>query len=100
MVGRWAKNVVKYGPLRHVYSRCIATQEEANGFLEGYLPLYNRRFAVPPARVADLHRLRPASGDLDSDPVHQDHPVPPSPEHPWRARLLPERKPQVAAGPT
>lgn len=43
----------------------LATLEEANCFLEGYLPLYNRRFAVPPAQVADLHRPQPASGELD-----------------------------------
>ena len=34
----------------------VSTLEAANQFLEGYLPLYNRRFAVPPAQAADLHR--------------------------------------------
>jgi len=43
----------------------IATIEEANRFLEGYLPLYNRRFAVPPAQAADLHRPRPGGCALD-----------------------------------
>lgn len=43
----------------------IATLEEANRFLEGYLPIYNRRFAVPPAQAADLHRPRPAHRELD-----------------------------------
>jgi len=43
----------------------IATLEEANRFLEGYLPIYNRRFAVQPAHAADLHRPRPAGRDLD-----------------------------------
>ena len=42
-----------------------ATIEEANRFLEGYLPIYNRRFAVQPARAADLHRPRPAGRVLD-----------------------------------
>ncbi len=37
----------------------IATLEAANRFLEGYLPVYNRRFAVRPAQAADLHRPRP-----------------------------------------
>jgi|CXWL01.1.fsa_nt_gi hypothetical protein len=43
----------------------VATLEAANQFLEGYLPIYNQRFTVPPAQVADLHRPRPASRDLD-----------------------------------
>lgn len=36
--------------------RGIRTIEEANDFLEGYLPLYNRRFAVCPQGQEDLHR--------------------------------------------
>ncbi len=36
--------------------RGIRTIEEANDFLEGYLPLYNRRFAVCPQGKEDLHR--------------------------------------------
>jgi transposase len=43
----------------------VATLEAANQFLEGYLPIYNQRFTVPPAQVADLHRPRPASHALD-----------------------------------
>jgi transposase len=43
----------------------VSTLEEANRFLEGYLPIYNRRFAVPPAQAADLHRPRPAHRELD-----------------------------------
>ena len=43
----------------------VATLEAANQFLQGYLPIYNQRFTVPPAPVADLHRPRPASRDLD-----------------------------------
>lgn len=43
----------------------VATLDEANRFLEAYLPIYNRRFAVQPAQVADLHQPRPAGCDLD-----------------------------------
>ena len=43
----------------------IATIEDANRFLEGYLPIYNRRFSVQPAQATDLHRPRPAPRDLD-----------------------------------
>jgi transposase len=43
----------------------IATIEAANQFVEAWRPGYNRRFAVPPAQAADLHRPRPASRDLD-----------------------------------
>lgn len=43
----------------------VSTLEAANRFLEGYLPIHNRRFTVPPAQAADLHRPRPASRDLD-----------------------------------
>ncbi|MDF0652829.1 MAG: hypothetical protein P0121_15330 [Nitrospira sp.] len=42
----------------------IATLEDANRFLEHYLPIYNRRFAVQPAQAADLHRPAPAVREL------------------------------------
>jgi transposase-like protein len=42
----------------------IATLEAANRFLEEYLPVYNRRFMVPPAQAADLHRPKPPVRDL------------------------------------
>lgn len=42
----------------------ITTMEEGNRFLGGYLPIYNRRFAVRPAQAADLHRPIPAGLDL------------------------------------
>ncbi len=42
----------------------IATLEAANRFLEGYLPVYNRRFAVRPAQAADLHRPKPTDREL------------------------------------
>jgi hypothetical protein len=43
----------------------IVTLEAANRFLEGYLPIYNRRWAVPPAQAADLHRPTPTGRELD-----------------------------------
>jgi hypothetical protein len=43
----------------------IATMEEANRFLAGYLPIYNRRFAIRPAQAADLHRSIPKGLDLN-----------------------------------
>ena len=43
----------------------ISTIEAANRFVEEWLPIYNRRFAVQPAQAADLHRPRPAGCDLD-----------------------------------
>jgi len=43
----------------------VSTLDAANQFLKGYLPIYNRRFAVQPAQPTDLHRPRPASRDLD-----------------------------------
>lgn len=145
----------------------VSTLDEANRFLEGYLPLYNRRFTVPPAQAADLHRPRPAGCALDRmlcikttrclrkdftiahhGGLYQIHdtlratqvlveervdgtmrlthkgrtlgfhaipsrpvkaaavqpvpplrrPVTPRPAHPWRKRLLPDRRPHAAAG--
>jgi transposase len=43
----------------------ISTLDEANRFLEDYLPIYNQRFSVQPAQAADLHRPRPAHWELD-----------------------------------
>ena len=43
----------------------VSTLEAANRFLESYLPIYNRRFAVSPAQATDLHRPRPAPRELD-----------------------------------
>ena len=37
----------------------------ANAFLEQYLPQYDRRFAVPAAQAADLHRPLPAGLKLE-----------------------------------
>lgn len=38
----------------------IKTRDEANRFLDGYLPSYNRRFSRLPLKTADLHHPRPA----------------------------------------
>lgn len=43
----------------------VSTLEAANQFLKGYLPIYNRRFAVRPAQAADLHRPCPTHRELD-----------------------------------
>ena len=45
--------------------RGITTKEEANAFLEGYLPRYNERFEVCPANEADAHVKLPRHVDLD-----------------------------------
>ena len=45
--------------------RKIKSIEEANRFLKEYLPIYNKRFAVPAAKEADLHRALPKGIDLD-----------------------------------
>lgn len=43
----------------------ISTLDDANRFLEAYLPQHNQRFAVLPAQTADLHRPCPAAQKLD-----------------------------------
>ncbi|NKE73737.1 ISNCY family transposase [Candidatus Manganitrophus noduliformans] len=43
----------------------IASIEEANRFLEKYLPIYNRRFRVVPLKPGDLHRAAPPARELD-----------------------------------
>ena len=45
--------------------RKIKSIEEANRFLKEYLPVYNKRFSVPAAKGADLHRPLPKSIDLN-----------------------------------
>ncbi len=47
--------------------RGIQTIEEGNRFLEEYVPLYNRRFAVDPMEKEDLHR--PVSRGVDLDAI-------------------------------
>lgn len=43
----------------------VSNQEEGNKFLVLYLPKYNRRFAVAPAKEADLHRRFQDKKELD-----------------------------------
>lgn len=43
----------------------IKTMEEANKFMSWYLPVYAKRFAVRPAKDADMHRPIPEGIDLD-----------------------------------
>jgi hypothetical protein len=45
--------------------RGIKSIEEANGFLEGYWPIYNRKFAVGAREEGDLHRSLPRGLHLD-----------------------------------
>jgi hypothetical protein len=51
--------------VKEVRLRKIKSIEEANSFLKDYLPGYNKRFAVPAAKNADLHRPLPKGIDLD-----------------------------------
>jgi hypothetical protein len=44
----------------------INTIEQANRFLEGYLPVYNRKFSVKAKKEEDLHRKIPRGMKLDS----------------------------------
>jgi hypothetical protein len=46
--------------------RGIGTIEEGNGFLKQYLPVYNRRFSVPPRQENNLHRPLPKGFNLDA----------------------------------
>jgi hypothetical protein len=46
--------------------RGIQTIEEGNDFLKQYLPVYNRRFSVPPREWDNLHRSLPKGFNLDS----------------------------------
>ena len=43
----------------------ICTIDQANVFLEGYLPIYAKRFAVKASKRGDLHREIPKGIDLD-----------------------------------
>lgn len=45
--------------------RGISTIEEANRFLEEYIPVYNKKFMVAPLSKEDLHRPIPKGADLD-----------------------------------
>ncbi len=43
----------------------ICTIDQANTFLEKYLPIYAKRFAVKPAKADNIHRPIPKGMDLD-----------------------------------
>ena len=43
----------------------ITTLDDANAFLKGFLPRYNRRFAKPPADPTSAYRPAPSKGELD-----------------------------------
>lgn len=59
LFGTFQDRVIKEMRLRGVKSK-----EEANAFLEEYLPVYNERFSVSPAKEVDLHR-KPGRMNLD-----------------------------------
>ncbi len=42
----------------------IKSKDEANKFLQRYLPKYNRRFSIPAVKEANLHRKAPAEKEL------------------------------------
>jgi hypothetical protein len=50
--------------IKEMRLRGIKNLEEANEFLEKYLPQYNERFMVEPAKEVDLHREVPKGTDL------------------------------------
>jgi len=45
--------------------RGVKTKEEANEFLEGYLPVFNKKFQVRAANATDVHVKIPRGFDLD-----------------------------------
>ena len=51
--------------IKEMRLRKIGSIEEANKFLEYYLPVFAKRFGVPPAKEGDLHRPLPKGVDLD-----------------------------------
>ncbi len=42
----------------------VKSKDEANEFLETYLPKHNKRFSIPPAKKANLHRKAPGWKEL------------------------------------
>ncbi len=48
-----------------ITSYTVNLTRPANRFLEHYLPVYNRRFALAPAPPADLHRPIPPAHELE-----------------------------------
>jgi len=53
--------------IKEMRLRGIRRIEEANTFLEAYLPIYNRRFSVSPRERGNLHR--PVGEGVDLDPI-------------------------------
>ena len=53
----------------------VKTKEEANQFLEKYLPVYNRRFGVKAREEANLHRPGPGEKELKQILSIQSKPV-------------------------
>lgn len=51
--------------IKEMRLRKISSIEEANKFLEYYLPVFAKRFGMPPAKEGDLHRPIPKGIDLD-----------------------------------
>lgn len=51
--------------IKEMRLRKIGSIEAANKFLECYLPVFAKRFAVAPAKEGDLHRPLPKDIDLD-----------------------------------
>jgi transposase len=51
--------------IKEMRLRKISSIGEANKFLEYYLPVFAKRFGVPPAKEEDLHRPIPKGIDLD-----------------------------------
>jgi len=51
--------------IKEMRLRKVSSIEEANKFLEYYLPVFAKRFGVPPAKEGDLHRPLPKGIDLD-----------------------------------
>ena len=51
--------------IKEMRLRKISSIEEANKFLDYYLPIFAKRFAVPAAKEGDLHRPLPKGVDLD-----------------------------------
>ncbi len=51
--------------IKEMRLRKISSIVQANKFLQGYLPVFNKRFNVEPLNAADLHRPLPAGTELD-----------------------------------
>ena len=52
--------------IKEMRLRGIKSIDEANKFLEYYLPIFNKRFSIEPIEKNDLHRLVPENIELDA----------------------------------